>query len=74
MAAATSASAQPGESGGYAHSQIMREDSPIENVVIDLSNNVGGAAPAAVCVISWYLGDAVLNLNNTLTEGQASLR
>ena len=32
----------------YAHHQITRENSPIENVVIDLSNNTGGVADAAL--------------------------
>ena len=31
----------------YAYQQITREDSPISNVVIDLSNNSGGGA----CVV-----------------------
>ena len=31
----------------YAHMKIAREDSPIRNVVLDLSLNNGGAAPAA---------------------------
>ena len=39
-----------------AHSRITREGSPIENVVLDLSNNTGGAVDASVVVISWFLG------------------
>lgn len=58
----------------YAHSQIMRENSPIENVVIDLSNNGGGEADAAIYMIGWFLGECVFNVNNTLTDGQASTR
>jgi len=44
----------------YAHRQITRENSPIENVVLDLSNNTGGAVDTAVFVIAWYLGEADL--------------
>ena len=44
----------------YANRQIKRENSPIENVVIDLSNNPGGAIDAAAFVIAWYLGEADL--------------
>ena len=44
----------------YAHRQINRENSPIENVVIDLSNNIGGAIDTAAFVIAWYLGEADL--------------
>lgn len=56
----------------YAHSQIMRENSPVENVVIDLSNNGGGQADAAVYVMGWFLGTCTLNIDDTLTEAQAS--
>ena len=42
----------------YAHRQINRENSPIENVVIDLSNNAGGTVDAAVFTIAWFLGEA----------------
>ena len=56
----------------YAHSQITRPDSPIENVVLDLSNNTGGAADAAVFVISWILGDASLSLKDTFTGAMTS--
>lgn len=42
----------------YAHKQITRENSPIENVVLDLSCNGGGEINAAIFVISWFLGEA----------------
>ena len=42
----------------YAHKQINRENSPIENVVLDLSNNAGGKADAALFTIAWFLGEA----------------
>lgn len=48
-----------------AHQQITREDSPIENVVLDLSTNIGGAAPAAVYTLAWFLGEAQLSTYNT---------
>lgn len=51
----------------YAHNQICREDSPIENVVIDLSLNGGGALDAAAFVCSWYLGEASVNVRSSLT-------
>ncbi len=57
----------------YAHSQITRENSPIKNVVIDLSNNGGGAADAAVYLMSWLCRDATATvaLKDTLTGGQS---
>ncbi len=51
----------------YAYSQIMRKDSPIENVVLDLSNNSGGDADTAIFVISAFLGDGYGSLKNTMT-------
>ena len=50
-----------------AHKQITREGSPIENVVLDLSNNSGGAVDAAVVVLSWFLGDAPFSVKNMAT-------
>ena len=56
----------------YSLSQILRQDSPIENVVLDLSQNKGGAAPAAAYVLSAFLGDANLGLKDTLTNATAT--
>lgn len=47
-----------------ANQQINRENSPIENVVIDLSNNGGGIADVAVCVCSWALGLSAVNVQD----------
>ena len=56
----------------YAHQQITREGSPIENVVIDLSTNTGGAADAAVYVIAWYLGECDIHLVDAMTGAQST--
>lgn len=56
----------------YAHQQITREGSPIENVVIDLSMNTGGAADAAVYVIAWYLGKCDIHLVDAMTGAQST--
>lgn len=59
----------------YAHRQITREDSPIENVVIDLTNNYGGSTDAAIYVIGWFLGgEADMSLNSALTGAQATTK
>ena len=55
-----------------AHRQITREGSPIKNVVLDLSANTGGAAPAAVALVSWFLGDARLSLKDTFGGGEST--
>ena len=50
-----------------AHSMIYRDDSPIENVVIDLSNNLGGDVDAAIFLMGWILGDAPFSVKDTFT-------
>ena len=57
----------------YAHAQITREDSPIKNVVLDLSCNGGGTADAAVYVLAWMKNDgtATVALKDTLTGAQS---
>lgn len=52
----------------YAHSMITRENSPIENVVLDLSCNTGGTVDAAVYVVAWMLGECDLHLINPVTS------
>ena len=51
----------------YAHEQITREDSPIENVVIDLSCNGGGDANAAEFTIAWFLGMGSVGMEDAMT-------
>ena len=55
-----------------AHRQITRENSPIKNVVLDLSQNSGGATPAAIYVISWMLGDAQLSVKDTFSGAETT--
>ena len=51
----------------YAFSQIKREGSPIENVVLDMSTNLGGDSTTASFVLSMFLGEASICLEDTLT-------
>ena len=55
-----------------AHKQITRENSPIKNVVLDLSSNGGGMAAAAFFTLGWYLGDANFSYRNTFTGAQVT--
>ncbi len=57
----------------YANQQIKRENSPIKNIVLDLSNNGGGSAYAAVFVISWFLGEADIALRDTMTGAETNM-
>lgn len=51
----------------YSCDQILREDSPVENVVMDLSNNTGGYADAAAYVIASFLGRGQTDTKDMLT-------
>ena len=56
----------------YAYSQIMRENSPVENVVLDLSCNGGGEADAAVFVLSAFLGEGYASVKDTMSGALAT--
>ena len=51
----------------HSFSRITRENSPIKNVVLDLSNNGGGAAPTAAFTIGMFLGEGSISVANPLT-------
>ena len=51
----------------YACAQILREGSPVENVVLDLSLNVGGATSAAEYVMASFLREADFSSKNMMT-------
>jgi C-terminal processing protease CtpA/Prc len=51
----------------YACSRILREGSPIQNVVMDLSCNGGGNTGAAEYVMATFLGEADFSIKNTMT-------
>ena len=55
-----------------AHSQITRKDSPIENVVIDLSDNTGGISDTAAFTMAWFLGEASIGMRDTMTGATCS--
>ena len=55
-----------------AHEMINRENSPIENVVLDLSANTGGMDDAAVFVISWFLGETNISMVDNMTGAMCS--
>ena len=51
----------------YSVQQILRKDSPIKNVVLDLSLNGGGAVDAAAYVVAAFLGKASFSVENALS-------
>ena len=56
----------------YANNQIKRENSPIRNIVLDLSMNGGGDSTAAIFVMSWFLGEADMALRDTFTGAESN--
>ena len=51
----------------HAVNGLIQADANIENVVLDLSCNGGGALHAAAYVLSWMLGEGTININNQLS-------
>ncbi len=51
----------------YAFDRITRPDSPVKNVVLDLSMNTGGSINAACYTIGMFLGMGSINIKNTMT-------
>ena len=50
-----------------AHKRVTRENSPIENVVIDLSLNGGGNFDPCAFTAAWLLGEASMSIRSSLT-------
>ena len=57
----------------YACDRITRKDSPIENVVMDVSLNLGGTAYDAVYVIGTFLGEGHVSLCDDYTGALTSV-
>ncbi|MBP5475020.1 MAG: hypothetical protein J6X83_02005, partial [Methanomicrobium sp.] len=51
----------------YAYDRITRKDSPVENVVMDLSLNGGGNAYTAIYTIGLFLGEGQISLDDELS-------
>ena len=56
-----------------AFQQITRENSPVKNVVLDLSCNGGGVAAAAVYTLCMFLGESQFSSHNTFTGTQITV-
>jgi hypothetical protein len=50
-----------------AHAQITRENSPIENVVLDMSANIGGDDNVSAFVVPWFLGEGTPGMVDNMT-------
>ncbi|MCR5302252.1 MAG: hypothetical protein K6E49_07395 [Lachnospiraceae bacterium] len=58
----------------YCYDRITRPDSPIENVVLDLSCNTGGSINAACYVLGMFLDVGEINVRNTMTGASTTSR
>ena len=58
----------------YSVQQILREDSPIKNVVVDMSCNGGGSADTAFYTVAALLGKADICLEDTMTGAYVTTR
>lgn len=56
----------------YAHAMINREDSPIENVVIDLATNTGGHMDGGIFLVSWVLGEGIMHITDPIRHSDAT--
>ncbi len=56
----------------YSVSQILREDSPVKKVVLDLSCNTGGEDMASVYTIAAFLGVGEVSLENPNTGARTT--
>ena len=54
----------------YANRQIHRENSPVKNIVLDLSQNGGGESTAALFVVAWFTGRAYIDLRAPLSGAE----
>ena len=52
----------------YSVQQILRKDSPIKNVVLDLSCNGGGSANTAIYTLAAFLGRTNLSIQDSFTD------
>jgi len=58
----------------YAYKQIYRENSPIENVVLDLSLNTGGYENALAYVCGMFTGEYTFSIVNPMTNATSNSR
>ena len=56
----------------YSNERIKRKNSPVKNIVLDLSNNGGGECDCAAFIVSWVLDNCDISIENAKTDSQYS--
>lgn len=56
----------------YCVNKMIKENPEVENVILDMSNNFGGACRTAVATLAWMLGEVQTNITNSITGAKCS--
>lgn len=56
----------------YCVNKMIKEKPGVENVILDMSNNGGGACRTAVATLAWMLGEVQTNITNSITGAKCS--
>lgn len=56
----------------YCVNKMIKEKPEVENVILDMSNNGGGACRTAVATLAWMLGEVQTNITNSITGAKCS--
>lgn len=56
----------------YCVNKMIKENSKVENVILDMSNNTGGSCRTAVATLAWMLGEVQTNITNSITGAKCS--
>ena len=56
----------------YCVNKMIKKNPEVENVILDMSNNGGGACRTAVATLAWMLGEVQTNITNSITGAKCS--
>lgn len=56
----------------YCVNKMIKKNPEVENVILDMSNNTGGACRTAVATLAWMLGEVQTNITNSITGAKCS--
>lgn len=56
----------------YCVNKMIKEKLGVENVILDMSNNGGGACRTAVATLAWMLGEVQTSITNSITGAKFS--